>query len=44
MPYYDSLAYQEYVRLYYDGGDSMSFKGFIDSMVKLAKDINDEQY
>lgn len=44
MPHYDSLAYQEYVRLYYDGGDPMSFKGFTDSMAKLAKGIDGEQY
>lgn len=42
--HYDSLAYQEFVRIYYDGGDPMSFKGFIDSMVQLANGIDDEQY
>ena len=44
MPHYDSLAYQEYVRICYDGGDPMSFKDFTDSMVKLAKGIDDEKY
>lgn len=43
-PHYDSLAYQEFVRIYYDGGDPMSFKGFIDSMVQLANGIDDKQY
>lgn len=44
MPHYDSLAYQEYNRIYYDGGDPMSFKDFVDSMVNLAKGIDDEKY
>ena len=44
MPHYDSMAYQQYVSLYYDGGDPMTFKGFVDSMVLLAKGIDDEQY
>ena len=44
MPHYDSPAYQEYARIYWDGGDPMSFKGFVDSMVNLAKGIDDEQY
>lgn len=44
MPHYDSLAYQEYVRIYYDGGEPMSFKEFIDSMANLAKGIDDEKY
>ena len=43
-PHYDSLAYQEYVRIYYDGGDPMSFKGYVDSMIKLAKGFDDGQY
>lgn len=43
-PHYDNLAYQEYICIYYDGGDPMSFKGFIDSMTQLAKGIDDEQY
>ena len=44
MPHYDSLAYQHYVSLYYDGGDPMTFKGFVDSMVCLAKGIDDGEY
>ena len=44
MPHYDSLAYQQYVSLYYDGGDPMTFKGFVDSMVRLAKGIDDGEY
>lgn len=44
MPHYDSMAYQQYVSLYYDGGDPLSFKGYIDSMVRLAKGIDDGQY
>lgn len=44
MPHYDSLAYQEYTRLYYDGGDPMSFKKFTDSMAAIANGIDDEQY
>ena len=43
-PHYDSLAYQQYVSLYYDGGDPLSFKGYIDSMVNLAKGVDDGQY
>ena len=42
--HYDSLAYQEYVRIYYDSGDPMSFKDFIDSMVSLTQGIDDEKY
>ena len=44
MPHYDSLAYQEFARIYYDGGDPMVFKEFIDSMVGLAKGIDDGRY
>lgn len=44
MPHYDNAAYQEYVRIYYDGGDPMSFKGFVDSMNRLAKGIDDKRY
>ena len=44
MPHYDSMAYQQYVSLYYDGGDPMSFKEYIDSMVNLAKGIDDGRY
>lgn len=29
---------------YYDGGDPMSFKEYIDSMVNLSKGIDDEKY
>lgn len=43
-PHYDSLAYQEYMNIYYDGGDPMSFKEFSDSMVLLAKGIDDNKY
>ena len=44
MPHYDSMAYQQYVSLYYDGGNPLSFKGYIDSMVRLAKGIDDGRY
>lgn len=44
MPHYDSMAYQQYVSLYYDGGDPLSFKEYIDSMVNLAKGIDDGRY
>ena len=44
MPHYDSLAYQEYIVRYYDGGDPMSFKTYIDSMAKLAMGIDDGNY
>ena len=44
MPHYDSMAYQQYVSICYDGGDPMSFKGYIDSIVRLAKEIDDGQY
>ena len=44
MPHYDSMAYQQYVSIYYDGGDPMSFKGYVDSMVRLAQGIDDETY
>ena len=44
MPHYDSMAYQQYVKIYYDGGDPMSFKGYVDSMVRLAQGIDDETY
>ena len=36
MPHYDSLAYQEFSRICYDGGDPMAFKDFTDSMVQLV--------
>ena len=38
------MAYQQYVSLYYDGGDPMSFKEYVDSMVRLARGIDDELY
>ena len=44
MPHYDNLAYQEYRRIYYDGGDRMAFKDYMGSMVKLAKGQNDGRY
>ena len=44
MPHYDNLAYQEYMRIYYDGGDPMAFKDYMDSMVKLAKGQDDGRY
>ena len=43
-PHYDNLAYQEYIRIYYNGGDPMSFKDFINSMINLAQGIDDEKY
>ena len=44
LPHYDSLAYQEYIMAYYDGGDPMLFKDYIDSMVNLSKGIDDGKY
>lgn len=44
MPHYDSMAYQQYVSLYYDGGDPLSFKEYVDSMVGIAKGIDDGKY
>lgn len=44
MPHYDNPAYQGYIRIYYDGGDPMSFKEFVESMVRLSKGIDDERY
>ena len=44
MPHYDCLAYQEFFRICYDGGDPMAFKEFTDSMVQLAKGIDDGRY
>ena len=44
MPHYDSLAYQEFSRICYDGGDPMAFKEFTNSMVQLAKGIDDGRY
>ena len=44
MPHYDSMAYQEFSRICYDRGDPMAFKDFTDSMVQLAKGIDDGRY
>lgn len=44
LPHYDSLAYQEYIMAYYDGGDPMLFKDYIDSLVNLSKGIDDGKY
>lgn len=44
MPHYDSLAYQQYVNMYYDGGDPLSFKEYMDSMARLAQGIDDGKY
>ena len=35
---------QEYMRIYYGGGDPMAFKDYMDSMVKLAKGQDDGRY
>lgn len=44
MPHYDSLAYQQYVNMYYDDGDPLSFKEYMDSMARLAQGIDDGKY
>ena len=44
MPHYDSIAYQQYVSMYYDGGDPLSFKAYMDSMVRLAQGLDDGTY
>ena len=44
MPHYDNLAYQEFSRICDDGGDPMAFKEFTDSMVQLAKGIDNDRY
>lgn len=44
MPHYDSMAYQQYVSIYYDGGDPLTFKDYVNSMAKLAQGIDDERY
>lgn len=44
MPHYDNLAYKEFVRIFYDGGDPMEFKEYVDSMVNLANGIDDEKF
>ena len=38
------MAYQQYVSLYYDGGDPFSFKEYVDFMVRLAQGIDDGTY
>ena len=43
-PHYDNLAYQEYMRIYYDGGDPMSFKEHGDSMIRIAQGQDDNRY
>ena len=43
-PHYDNLAYQEYMRIYYDGGDPMSFKEHVDSMIRIAQGQDDDRY
>ena len=44
MPHYDSTAYQEFMRIYYDGGAPLPFKDYIDSMARLASGIDDGHY
>ena len=44
MPHYDSLAYQEFSRIRYVGRDHMAFTEFVDSMVQLAKEVDDGRY
>ena len=44
MPHYDSMAYKEFIRIYYDGGDPMGFKEFVDSMSNLAEGRDDRKY
>ena len=44
IPHYDSLAYQEFSKIYYDWEDPMAFKEFTDSMAQLAKGIDDGRY
>ena len=43
-PHYDNLAYQEYMRIYYDGGNPMSFKEHVDSMIRIAQGQDDDRY
>jgi len=43
-PYYDSLAYQMYMALYYDGGDPLSFKEWTSAINRLAKGYEDERF
>lgn len=44
MPHYDNQAYQEYMRVYYNGGDPLEFKEFSDSMINIANGIDDCKY
>ncbi|MCD8231320.1 MAG: hypothetical protein LUD14_05805 [Clostridiales bacterium] len=44
MPHYESIAYQKYMYIYYDGGDPLHFKDFTDSMVSIAKGRDDRKY
>ena len=43
-PHYDNLAYQEYMRMFYDGGVPMSFKEHVDSMIRIAQGQDDDRY
>ena len=43
-PYYDSIAYKEFISTYYDGEDPMEFKEFLDSMVHLAEGRDEGMY
>ncbi len=42
--HYSNRAYQEYNLIYYDGGDPMNFKNYLDSIGNLTKGIDDEKY
>lgn len=44
MRHYDSMAYQEYIRLYYDGGNPMDFKDYNDCILNLRKGISDKRF
>lgn len=43
-PYYDNLAYQMYMALYYDGGDPLSFQEWISAINRLAKGHEDDRF
>ena len=43
-PHYDNPAYRLYAELYYDGGDPMAFRDYVDSISSLAKGIDDGKY
>lgn len=32
------------MRIYYDGGDPMSFKAHVDSMIRIAQGQDDDRY